>query len=77
MTAWTHDTDRSVMPTPEEHGITCDMREGCAEPVAMIDTAGFVYCEGHGLDRRQWEPCRRLRGWELRRLGRGKPLTNY
>ena len=57
--------------------LTCDMEKDCIAPVAMIDTAGFIYCENHGLDRRQWEPCRRLRDWELRRLERGKPLTRY
>lgn len=57
--------------------LTCDMKRDCTQPVAMIDQSGFIYCEGHGLDRRVWEPCRRLRGWEVRRLEKGNPLTRY
>jgi hypothetical protein len=60
-----------------ERVLSCDMVKECLEPVAMIDQAGFIYCQGHGLERRDWEPCRKLRDWELRRLQKGKPLTRY
>lgn len=62
---------------PTKHRLTCDMEENCPDPVAMIDNAGFIYCESHGLDRRDWKPCRKLRGWELRRLEGGRPLNRY
>lgn len=61
----------------EKATLTCDMEKDCKEQVAMIDSSGFIYCHNHGLDRRDWEPCRKLRDWELRRLEKGKPLTRY
>lgn len=57
--------------------LTCDMKEDCTEPVSMIDQKGYAYCESHGMDRRGWIPCRKLRGWELRRLESGRPLARY
>lgn len=57
--------------------LACDMRDGCAEPVTMIDSAGFVYCEADGMVRQSYEPCRHLRPWEKRRLERGVPLARY
>lgn len=57
--------------------LTCDMRDDCTEAVTMLDSAGFVYCTAHGLDRRTYEPCRKLRGWELRRILRGAALNRY
>lgn len=57
--------------------LTCDMVKGCTEPVTHIDQDGYAYCTTHGLQRRQYQPCRRLRGWELRRLERGEQLAKY
>lgn len=57
--------------------LTCEMEVGCREPVARIDQKGFVYCEPHGQERKIWQPCRKLRAWELKRLKRGKALTRY
>ena len=57
--------------------LTCDMREDCTEPVTHIDSSGFAYCTPHGIDRRAWKPCRKLRPWELRRLERGEQLRRY
>ena len=57
--------------------VKCDMRKDCTEPVTMLDSAGFAYCTTHGLERRQYEPCRKLRPYELRRLERGEQLTKY
>ena len=62
---------------PVQYNLTCDMREDCREPVTMVDASGFVYCADHGLYRRIHKPCRKLRGWELRRLARGVPLNRY
>jgi hypothetical protein len=55
----------------------CDMSEDCREPVSMIDQKGYAYCAAHGMERRTYQPCRKLRGWELRRLQRGLPLNRY
>lgn len=49
----------------------------CADPVTMLDTAGFVYCTKHGTQRRQYEPCRKLRPHELNRLARGETIERY
>lgn len=63
--------------TTTAEGLRCDMRAGCTGEVTMIDSAGFVYCEPHGLDRRQYEPCRKLRPYEKRKIERGEMLTRY
>lgn len=57
--------------------LRCDMVEGCAENVTHIDQKGYVYCENHGLERRVYQACRKLQGWEIRRLQRGTPLNRY
>jgi len=57
--------------------LRCDMTEDCAEPVTHIDQDGFAYCTDHGLQRRDWQPCRKLRPHELRRLQRGEQLKGY
>lgn len=57
--------------------LTCDMTEGCTEPVTHIDNKGFAYCTDHGITRRDWCPCRKLRPWELRKLQRGEALARY
>ena len=63
--------------TKTEVHVQCDMNAECARPVAMIDTAGFAYCEPHGLQRRWNEPCRKLRPYELRKLFRGEQIERY
>lgn len=57
--------------------LRCDMETDCVQPVTYIDNDGFAYCTGHGLDRQQWQPCRKLRPHELRRLQRGEQLASY
>lgn len=61
--------------------LTCDMHETCTEPVAMIDTDGYVYCAAHGIDRRgsgfYRRPVRKLRPHELNKLRRGEQLARY
>lgn len=56
---------------------TCDMTENCTDPVTHIDQNGFVYCTAHGIERRDWKPCRKLRSHELRRIERGEQVTRY
>lgn len=63
--------------TTETKAVRCDMRADCEEPVTHIDSNGFVYCTDHGIQRRDWKPCRKLRPWELRRILSGRPLSRY
>lgn len=55
----------------------CDMTADCTQPIAMIDDKGFIYCEHHGLQRRGYRPCRRLRQHELNKIHRGEPIARY
>lgn len=55
----------------------CDMTRDCALPVSMIDQKGFAYCGLHGMERRWYQPCRKLRAWELRKLQGGEALNRY
>lgn len=57
--------------------LQCDMSRECDRPVTMLDQSGFVYCECHGLARRSWKPCRKLRPHEIKILASGKPLARY
>lgn len=57
--------------------LACDMTDDCQTPVTMIDDKGYVYCTDHGLERRDWRPCRKLRDHEVNRLNRGEPLAHY
>lgn len=56
---------------------TCEMTTTCTEPVAMMDNKGFVYCAGHGMARRAYCPCRKLRSHELHKIARGETITKY
>lgn len=61
-----------------EPKVRCEQDRDCAEPVAMIDVKGFVYCAGHGKDIRRYVcRCRKLRPHELNRLKRGEPINRY
>lgn len=55
----------------------CDMTADCTEPVTHLDQDGFVYCTTHGLQRRCWQPCRKLRPAEVRKLERGEQIARY
>ena len=57
--------------------LQCDMRKDCIEPVTHLDKSGFIYCTTHGVRRRTWMPCRKLRAHELRRLERGEAVQTY
>lgn len=57
--------------------LRCDMKADCNELVTHIDDKGFVYCTAHGVRRRDWRPCRKLRSWEVNRLKADKALSRY
>jgi hypothetical protein len=57
--------------------LRCDMKHECTEPIAYIDDKGFIYCAPHGVARKYWRRCRKLRPHELRKLTRGEPLATY
>lgn len=57
--------------------LQCDMTADCRSTITMLDDKGFVYCEGHGMSRRGWRPCRHLRQHELNRLNRGESIARY
>jgi hypothetical protein len=46
----------------------CDMAANCAAPVTHIDNQGFIYCTHHGIARKSFRPCRKLRTAELTRI---------
>lgn len=63
-----------VLPAPTGPAVKlgCDMTEGCTECVTHVDDKGFVYCKGHGLQRRAGgTPCRALRKREIATLLEG------
>jgi hypothetical protein len=53
------------------------MDHDCHQPPSMIDDKGHIYCAEHGIERRDWRPCRKLRPHELRRIARGEQVTRY
>lgn len=55
--------------------LKCDMTLECVEPVTHIDEKGFVYCNHHGINRKNVRRCRKLAQWELRRLWRGEQIS--
>lgn len=65
------------MSTRTDGTLQCDVELDCTEHPTMLDTAGFVYCAEHGLDRREYEPCRKLRPHEQRKIERGEALARY
>lgn len=56
---------------------TCEMVEDCPQPVTMIDVKGFIYCTEHGMERRFYQRCRKLRPHELRKVQRGIAIDRY
>lgn len=57
--------------------LRCEMKDDCTAEVTMIDDNGYIYCESHGLSRRSWRPCRKLRAYELKALKRGGLVKEY
>lgn len=63
--------------TYDDGQLACDMTKGCTAPVTHLDQDGYVYCTRHGIQRRNYQPCRKLRGYELNRLLRGDTIKRY
>ena len=64
----------------KERKLTCDGTNWgpCSGGVTHLDDSGFAYCTAHGIHRRaSGERCRKLKGWELRKLERGESLNRY
>lgn len=57
--------------------LKCDMIKGCCLDVEYIDNKGFVYCHPHGVMRKQYIPCRKLKMLELKRLKEGKTVEKF
>lgn len=57
--------------------LKCDMREECNIVVTHIDIKGFIYCKGHGEQRKISHRCRQLTVKELKILKSGKPIKEY
>ncbi len=57
--------------------LRCESSDTCEEPVTMMDSSGWIYCSTHGLQRREWKHCRKLRPYELNRLKAGKQIKSY
>ena len=55
----------------------CEMTSECNEAVTHMDKKGYIYCTTHGLERREYQPCRKLRPHEVNRLRKGRALTKY
>lgn len=59
------------------NSLQCEMVNDCEREVTMIDNKGYIYCEPHGMQRRSWRPCRKLRPYEINRLERGAQIKAY
>jgi hypothetical protein len=62
-----------------EQMATCDMVEGCADPVTHIGNKGYVYCAKHAAERRAtgYERTRAMRLWEKKLIAAGEPIPKY
>lgn len=73
-----HEQDhRAEKPDPIDAPPTCDMVEGCTEPIAYLDRKGYIYCTKHVKARQSYQPCRKLRPFELNRIRRGEQVERY
>lgn len=66
-----------TLAPPTTPRLRCDMDYECRKAPSMIDKNGFIYCAEHGIERRDWKPCRKLRPHELRRIARGEQVARY
>jgi hypothetical protein len=58
--------------------LTCDMVDGCTEPIAYIDHKGYIYCAKHGPERKgSGIRCRKLTPAELKQLQAGGTVSRY
>lgn len=65
------------MSTAADGSPKCDMEADCTGEVTHLDESGFVYCEPHGIQRRSWKRCRKLRPHELSRIRSGQQIKKY
>lgn len=49
----------------------------CSGAVTHIDNKGYTYCAKHGIERRDYRPCRKLLKRELETLLRGEAIAAY
>ena len=61
----------------ETKKLQCAMEDDCKDTITHLDNAGFIYCTTHGIHRRWYKPCRKLRAHEIRRLERGDRIKTY
>lgn len=55
--------------------LACDMLSDCTDEVTHIESKGYVYCTGHGKDRKGYgHRVRKLRPHEVRKLERSEPI---
>jgi len=73
--AWIAAVQAGKVAVVEARTLKCDMTRECKAEVTHIDNKGFVYCTGHGEDRRDRIPCRKLRPHEIKQLTYGQPLS--
>ena len=57
--------------------IKCEMIKECNSDLAYMDNEGFIYCETHGISRKQWKPCRKLKKREIKDLEAGQRPRKY
>lgn len=60
-----------------ERPLRCDMDYECIGQVTHIDEKGFAYCEPHGIERKAYRRCRKLKPAELKLLLSGLPIPRY
>lgn len=44
----------------------CDMNQDCDQLIKYVDSKGFIYCENHGLRRKLYTNCRKLKTSEIK-----------
>ena len=57
--------------------LQCEMYRECPSEATHLDQKGFIYCEVHGVARRRFYPCRKMRPHEVRRLLTGRTINKY
>ena len=59
------------------NNIHCDMNDDCTEPIAYLDSKGYIYCVHHGQQRKQVTRCRKLTPAERTAILSGHTLVEY
>lgn len=55
----------------------CAMDLKCEENISIIDSKGFIYCQKHGLQRKQYQRARKLKPQEIKKIMQGVTLEKY